>query len=114
MATTGFALTPAQRAKIADKTTRGETVAFRETPIGVVEDEISRISNDGEYKSFLQRIRLSEAKAGELGSAYAYRWCYYSLSESLEKLPCGQSALLLGEHQLQDILAEAHLKRWPI
>ncbi len=114
MATTGFALTPAQRARVADKTTKGDIVSFGEAPIGVVEDEISRISNDGEYKSFLQRIRLSAAKAGELGSAYAYRWCYYSLSEGREKLPFGQGALLLGEHQLQDILAEAHLKRWPI
>ena len=109
-----MALTPAHRARVADKTTVGETVIVGHTPIGAVEDEISRISNDGEYKSFLQRIRLTEAKAGEIGSAYAYRWCYYSPSESLDKLPCGQSALLLGEHQLQDILAEAHLKRWPI
>ncbi len=92
----------------------GETVIVGHTPIGVVEDEISRIVNDGEYKSFLQRIRLTEAKAGEIGSAYAYRWCYYSPSENLDKLPCSQSALLMGEHQLQDILAEAHLKRWPI
>lgn len=107
-------LTPAQRSKIADKTTVGETVIVGHTPIGVVEDEISRIVNGGEYKSFLQRIRLTEAKAGELGSAYAYRWCYYTPSESWDKLPCSQSALLMGEHQLQDILAEAHLKRWPI
>ncbi len=102
------------REKIADKTTVGETVIVGHTPIGVVEDEISRIVNDGEYKSFLQRIRLTEAKAGEIGSAYAYRWCYYSPSENLDKLPRGQSALLMGEHQLQGILAEAHLKRWPI
>jgi len=102
------------REKVADKTTVGETVIVDHAPIGVVEDEISRIINGGEYKTFLQRIRLTEAKAGEIGSAYAYRWCYYSPSESLDKLPCSQSALLLGEHQLQDILAEAHLKRWPI
>jgi hypothetical protein len=99
---------------VAGKTTRGETVTFGKTPIGVVEDEISRIFSDGENKSFLQRIRLSEAKAGELGSAYAYRWCHYSLSANGNQLPFDQCALLMGEHQLQDILTEAHLKRWPI
>ncbi len=102
------------RSKLADKTTRGETITFGCIPVGVVEDEISRIDSDGEYKRFLQRIRLTEAKTGEIGSAYAYRWCYFSLSESRDKLPIGHCGLLVGEHELQNILAEARLKRWPI
>lgn len=105
---------PDQRAKVQSKTTIGETVYVGKAQIGIVEDEISRICGDGEFKNFLQRIRLSETKTGELGSAYAYRWCYYSLGGHADKLPFGQSTLLMGEHQLQDILREAHLKRWPI
>jgi hypothetical protein len=105
-------LTSEQRAKIEAKTTNGETVCFRKKPVGVVEDEVSRICGEGEYKNFLQRIRLHEAKATELGSVYAYRWCYYSFSDSGDKLTFGQYALLMSENQLQEILTEARNKGW--
>jgi hypothetical protein len=99
---------------IAEKTTVGKTVKFNRIPIGVVEDEVSLVSGDGEYNQFLQKTRLHEQKATELNSPYAYRWCYYALTEEGNALQFGESALLLSEPELQRILSEARSKNWPI
>ena len=103
-------MTLKQQSMLSEKTTKGKVVKFERYPVGYVEDEVSLIA--GEYKHFLQRIRLHSGKAAELKSRYGYRWCYYSLSG--DKLPFGQFALLLSERALRKLLLQARKRGWQI
>jgi len=99
--------------QLAEKTTIGDVVKFKRAAIGQVEDEVSRLVSDAEYKYFLQKIRLYDQKAKEFGSRYGYRWCYWTLADD-GLIRFGQFALLLSDSDLLAMLTEARSKGWPI
>jgi hypothetical protein len=100
------------------ETTIGKPVKFDGEHVGIVEDDVSLLIGEEDYKAFLQKIRLEGPKQQELGS-HAYRWCYYSLSGPDNKRRpnqwvFGQYAQLLSLGQLQKLLKKAHDKGWPV
>jgi hypothetical protein len=99
--------------RLAQKTTIGCEVKFHGIPVGKVKDEVSTLETEGEYKYFLQRIRLYPKKAEELQSRFAYRWCYWVLGQ-WNTIPFGQYALLLSEGHLRRMLRKARKKGWKI
>lgn len=100
--------------KLARKTTIDDIVKFEGEPAGKVEDEVSRLDEDGEYKYFVQKIRLGPKKARQMRSKYAYRWCYWTVTGKGDRLSFGQYALFLSERSLRNILARSRKKGWPI
>lgn len=70
-----------QRASRTTETTKGEPVKFGSREIGRVEDDVSITTPGRDYRHFLQRVRLNQEKATELGSDYGYRLCYWSLTQ---------------------------------
>jgi hypothetical protein len=55
------------------ETTKGSPVKFDGQQVGTVEDDVSLVIGDNDYKAFLQRIRLDHDKFEELHSDYGYR-----------------------------------------
>jgi hypothetical protein len=101
------------------ETTKGKPVKFYGEHVGTVEDDVSLLIGDEDYKTFLQKIRLDEKKSEELKSSLAYRLCYYSLSGPDNKRHpnqwvFGQYAQLLSPEQFQNFLRQAREKGWPI
>lgn len=99
-------------APLPPESTKGLSVKFHGQQIGYVEDDVAVTTTEGDYRHFLQRIRLDSPKAAEMGGEISYRWCYYSLTETGKSFVFGQYALLLSERQLQGLLAQARLKGW--
>lgn len=99
--------------RLARKKNIGSVVRFDRVPVGEVEDEISRLESAGEYKNFLQRIRLYPKKAKELKSQYAYRWCYWVVN-GRGTLSFGQFALVVPPNLLRGMLADARKRGWHI
>lgn len=100
--------------QLKDKKTIDDTVNFEGEPAGTVVDEVCKLSSDGEYKFFLQKVRLEPKKAKEMKSEYAYRWCYWTVTGKGDRLSFGQFALFLSGADLQQMLSEARSKRWSI
>jgi hypothetical protein len=100
--------------RLAKLKTRERTVNFEGEPAGSVEDEVSVLNGDGDYKFFLQRIRLSPKKGREMGSKRAYRWCYWTVTGKGDRLAFGQYALFLSETALRNLLSKARKKGWPV
>lgn len=99
--------------RLASMTTIGNAVGWTDKHTGegrsggVVEDEVSVMTDDNESKHFHQRIRQADG-------TYTRRSCYYTLDKSGTRIVFGQYAPWISEADYCELLAKERAKGWPI